>query len=298
MPLCPRIHFYEINDQSWLPPYIRQKVQSCLTLAWTLKLPLIQSLSPAQLVSSTLLRVLAGDVTKYTFVDFCAGAGGPTPTIERDLNRRLTRSSGVGGRERAADGKGEWKTDPGVQFLLTDIHPHLEAWEEAAKKSDHLGFIRESVDAANAPRDLIDAQGKKVFRLFNLAFHHFDDPLARQILKNTIETADGFGIFELQDRTVSSLLTIFIMGLLFVLITPIFFWRSPGHLLFHYIIPVIPVVLIFDGYISSLRTRSVDEVLGLLDGKAAQTAGWKFTSGSEMHTWPIGHMIWIVGVKQ
>ncbi|KAI9758064.1 MAG: hypothetical protein M4579_003195 [Chaenotheca gracillima] len=293
MPLCARIHFLELNDQTWVPPYIRQKVQDCLTLAWTLKLPLIQSSSPAQLVSSTLLRILGRNVTDYVFVDFCAGAGGPTPTIERLLNRQLPPTA-----KRAPQAKSS-KEPEAVRFLLTDLHPHIEAWEEAAKKSDNMGFVRESVDAANAPRDLLaSAQGdKKVFRLFNLAFHHFDDPLAAKILNNTLETADGFGIFELQDRTPSSLTTIFFMGLLFTLITPIFFWRSPGHLLFTYIIPIIPVILIFDGYISSLRTRSPEEVMGLLNNKIS-TANWDIRSGSEMHTWPLGHMIWIVGVKK
>lgn len=93
-----------------------------------------------------------------------------------------------------------------VDFILTDLHPHIDAWSAAAKKSEHLGYVPESVDASNAPKDLIDraeksSEGpvtvpknqKQVFRLFNLAFHHFDDELAAQILRNTLETADGFG---------------------------------------------------------------------------------------------------------
>jgi hypothetical protein len=53
------------------------------------------------------------------------------------------------------------------------------------------------VDAARVPRDLIGRyrrEGKKVFRLFNLAFHHFDDELARRILRDTVDGGDaGFG---------------------------------------------------------------------------------------------------------
>ncbi len=85
-----------------------------------------------------------------------------------------------------------------VQFVLTDLHPHLDAWRAAAKKSGNLTFIADSVDAANAPKDLLAGlegprtKKKKVFRLFNLAFHHFDDGLAAQILRNTLETAEGF----------------------------------------------------------------------------------------------------------
>lgn len=159
-------------------------------------MPFLQASSPAALVASTLRRVLPGkdNVTKYTFVDFCAGAGGPTPEVERILNAQLLEES-----EFAAEG-GERKRNAHeragpVQFVLTDLHPHLDAWTTAAKKSENLTFIAKSVDAANAPRALLgnDEGEKKVFRLFNLAFHHFDDPLAAEILRNTLETADGFG---------------------------------------------------------------------------------------------------------
>lgn len=82
-----------------------------------------------------------------------------------------------------------------VKFVLTDIHPHIPDWTEAAKRSEHLSFVAEPVDAANAPRSLEGnkGEGKKIFRLYNLAFHHFEDKLGMDILRNTIETADGFG---------------------------------------------------------------------------------------------------------
>ena len=182
--------------------------------------------------------------------------------------------------------------------MLTDIHPHLEAWTEAAKKSDHLHYVARSVDAGNAPRDLLASRGEgKVFRMFNLAFHHFDDELADKILRNSMDTAEGFGIFELQARTVSSLLMVLLIGPLMMVITPFYFWRSPGHLFFTYVVPVIPFVLVADGIVSSLRTRSAEEVMAMV-GKGRGVEGWRFESGSECHTWPIGEMSWIVGLRQ
>ena len=83
-----------------------------------------------------------------------------------------------------------------VRFVLTDLHPHEENWRRAAERSANIGYEASSVDAANVPPAMLDGykkDGKKVFRLFNLAFHHFDDPLAKAILKNTVETSDGFG---------------------------------------------------------------------------------------------------------
>jgi len=127
-------------------------------------------------------------------VDFCAGAGGPTPAVERILNAQLEAEAEAERNAGKRVGKGGGKGP--VQFVLTDLHPHLEAWRAAAAKSENLTFVAEAVDAASAPTGLLGEGGKgerKVFRLFNLAFHHFDDALAAEILRNTLETADGFG---------------------------------------------------------------------------------------------------------
>lgn len=153
-------------------------------------------------------------MSRFTYIDFCAGAGGPTPFIERALNSQLAHtnapSAKVNGVDDAAsdttpsyaavaDPKTETASDDGaVDFVLTDLHPHVESWEAASKKSDRLTYVSRPVDAANAPAELLRQYAQKgnkkgIFRLFNLAFHHFDDDLARAILKNTIETSDGFG---------------------------------------------------------------------------------------------------------
>jgi hypothetical protein len=87
------------------------------------------------------------------------------------------------------------------------------------------------------------------------------------------------------------------MGLLMFLITPFYFWRSPGHLFFTYIIPIIPFVLVFDGYISSLRTRNSSEVQALMKECGASCDGWIVRNGQEQHTWPTGYMTWVIGVK-
>ena len=131
--------------------------------------------------------MIPANIGGYTFVDFCAGAGGPTPVLEQILNREIA--------VRTIE-DGEDKEPAQVQFLLTDLYPHIHAWQAAARRSDNLGFIKEPVNALAAPRKLLmeKAKGKKIFRMFNLCFHHFDDPAAKQILRDAIEHADGFGL--------------------------------------------------------------------------------------------------------
>jgi hypothetical protein len=179
-------------------------VQSALTLAWTFYLPPLQKSSPANLVSTLLSRLLGTSISEYTFVDFCAGAGGPTPFIERELNRQLKDKANTT-PERSNGITGITGITNGVKFVLTDLHPHIEAWTEAASRSENLAFVADGVDAANAPTNLLQnatragepveagTEGRKVFRLYNLAFHHFNDDLGGRILENTLDTADGFG---------------------------------------------------------------------------------------------------------
>lgn len=156
-------------------------MQDYLTLGWINKFPIIQPTSPAALVSRILSTVLGPRLSEYAYVDFASGAGGPTPYIENHLNSGL----------RAAG-----KED--VKFVLTDISPHVSAWDTIARKSKSISYIPQSVDATNAPtadsllKDVPGVQGKKVMRLFSLSFHHFDDDLASRVLENTVETSDGF----------------------------------------------------------------------------------------------------------
>jgi len=183
------------------PQYLRQKVQSCLTLCWTFRVPVLQKASPAQLTASTLYRTLSDHVTTYTYVDFCAGAGGPTPFIEKDLNAQLSSRAPSSPFTTSVNSKGLVPSSPrnptpqvgAVKFVLTDLHPHIPDWTEYSKRSENLSFVSEPVDAANAPASLNGKDGNKIFRLYNLAFHHFEDKLGMAILRNTLDTADGFG---------------------------------------------------------------------------------------------------------
>lgn len=156
-------------------------MQDALTLAWINKFPILQTNAPCDIAARTLLAVLKNRISNYVYVDFASGAGGPTPFIEKQLNAQLRR-----------DGKQE------VDFVLSDISPHVQAWKQACKRSDNLHYIPASVDASAASpakellKNVPNTNNKGVMRLFSLAFHHFDDVLASNILKNTLETSDGF----------------------------------------------------------------------------------------------------------
>jgi hypothetical protein len=130
------------------------------------------------MTAEILIQHLDKSLSSHTFIDFCAGGGGPTPRIERAINKHLVETG-----------------QSPVDFVLTDLHPNVDSWAKASARSPHVRFMPDPVDASAVQESLVEQysmNGRMVFRLFNLAFHHFEDPLAKAILKNTVETSQGF----------------------------------------------------------------------------------------------------------
>ncbi|KAI4205544.1 MAG: hypothetical protein LQ350_000323 [Teloschistes chrysophthalmus] len=349
-PLLPRIHFYEIDDQSWFPSFLREKVQAALTLLWTDYLPPFQWISPASLVMKNLQSILGPSIKDYTFIDFCSGAGGPTPEFEREVNQALrlglvdedrtsntnavkttttttttskrkdvhAAASATSNGTPISSHNDSSSEDPSVDFILTDLFPHIPSWSLACARSPHLHYIPRPINATSTPPNLLSLthrplpqqppttsspRNRKPFHLFSLAFHHFPNPPARAVLQNTLHHASGFAILELQSRTPSSLLTALCLGPLLWLVSWYQFWGDWTHLFFTYIIPIVPVVVVFDGLVSCMRMRDRGEILRLIEECDAREGrgwreGWRFESGRAWHTWPIGEATWFVGIKE
>lgn len=253
-----------------------------------------------------------------TVVDFCSGSGGPASVIEKTINRARLKLN----------------QDP-VHFVLSDLFPPVEHWVALVEQSVNLGFITQPVDAIDPPAAAmsnrpLDSQPSsstaprtKVFRLYCLSFHHFDDDAAMEILVNTMATADGFAVIELQERRISSLILMVFQCLFSFIVQLIWFWRRPLNLLYTYFVPVLPFIMGFDGVVSSLRTRTLEELLDLVIASQAakfdaetilssrprrsrirneqlrpiQLKGWNFRGGRKMHTFPFGYMTWFVGTR-
>lgn len=136
------------------------------------------------------------------------------------------------------------------------------------------------------------------------------------MLQSTLDTSDGFAIVELQDRHLSSLILMLLDYFLVYVATLFWFWRDPIQLLLTYIVPIMPFIMAFDGVVSSLRTRTFEEILQIMpldengyeycieqdeEGRyevVAYNGDWVFKAGEEMHTWPLGYMNWVIGYKR
>lgn len=302
-----------------------------------MQLPGLQRLgSPASIVAKILANELGPHVTDYVFVDYCAGGGGPTPFIERYLNSQhkndgnddglAPRSQGkpTNGGGAAANGtkrkpQRQQQQQQPVHFVLTDLHPHIPNWCRAAAASPQIHYAPRAIDASASPPDLLSTvepplpsssssfssspSPPRTFRTFNLAFHHLPTPLASSVLADTLATSSGFAIFELQDRHLRSFLAVCLLGLGVLVFAPYFAWRwrSPGTLFWCWVVPVLPIVLVWDGWMSSVRTRTVEEITDMMAGcgvGADVVKKWETRTGRVTHLPPFADVNWIVATKR
>jgi len=240
-----RIQFIELHEQSWFPSSLRDFVTDALQFGFNLlKLyapiaPLLQSV-----LDSTGSRMAAGQ----SIVDMCSGGGGPW----LDLCRKLHGNP------------------PGLHIWLTDKYPNLGAFQKVRAASENqITFYPDSVEAMNVPREL------KGLRTMFTSFHHFAPDEARAILQNAVDAGEAVGIFEIARRAWSTIGLTFAFVLMLFVCTPLIRPFRWSRLLWTYLVPIIPVVLLFDGVVSCLRTYRPHELREMVEKLSASKYRWE-----------------------
>jgi hypothetical protein len=254
-----RIQFIELHEQSWIPPTLRNDITDALQCGSQV----LKAYAPIFLILQQAL-----EATQSTaIVDLCSGGGGPW----LDLSQKLKQNTAA------------------YRICLTDKFPNLVAFENLkAASANGIDFYRSSVDALKVP---IELDG---FRTMFSSFHHFPPAQARAILQNAIDARQGIGIFEITSRTASAMTMMFLWFL-----TPIAFAPSIrpfrwSRLLYTYLFPIVPLVLLFDGLVSCLRTYRTQELRELIAELAGSEYWWEIgersgTFGSLPVTYLIGY---------
>nr|WP_299488757.1 hypothetical protein [uncultured Allomuricauda sp.] len=224
-----RLHLFEFEDQKWFPSFLRDYGTDFLQF-------LSNKVKLYKPVVSVLERGLRASGTN-TIVDLGSGGGGGLLWLNSELIR----------------------TNPNLKIVLTDFYPNLRAFEYTQKQADNFEFIATSIDARNVPESL------KGFRTQFLSLHHFKPKDARQILQNALNSNSVIGIFEGQERSIPSILAMLFSPISVLLTTPFIRPFKIGRLIFTYLIPVVPLFVLWDGVVSSLRTYSVKEMNALVD---------------------------------
>jgi hypothetical protein len=225
-----RARFFEFHDQPWFPKTIRDGVTDALQFILSLG-GVYRSIAPR--LSEAIEVCWAERV-----VDLCSGGGGPWMWLRRSVS--------------VANGRP-------VMVYLTDKYPNISAFDSAEEKTGgQIAFYSQSVDASNLPAELWG------FRTLFTSFHHFAPDEAVAILQNAVDSGQGIGIFEAPRRHPLTILATVLMLLGGFLTAPFIRPFSILRLFWTYVIPVIPLVLLFDGVVSCLRAYSQNELAELV----------------------------------
>ena len=153
---------------------------------------------------------------------------------------------------------------------MTDKYPNLEALESNGGTGTNVTYLTTPIDAAAVPMSL------KGFRILFTSFHHFRPAAARAILTNAMDSEEGIGIFEYTERN-------WLIWGLPTLLIPLFIWLCTPFIrpfrwrrvLWTYLVPVVPFVALWDGFVSNLRSYSVEELNDLVERITCDRYEWQ-----------------------
>ena len=237
----PRLHLFEIADQSWCPRILREGLTDYLRqLEWGFR--------PYDLLLPRLRAALAR-CDEERVLDLCSGAGGPWLPL-------------LSSWEKSGGGP--------LEVQLSDQRPSPESWSRAAQASH--GAIRpipQPIDARNVPKDIPG------FRTLFAAFHHFRPEEGLEIIRDAVRQKRGIAIFEVTQRTPRGILVACFAWLLVMIFTPLIRPVKLSRQVLTYLIPLIPALVTWDGLVSSLRSYTADEFGELVRQAGGDVYDWE-----------------------
>lgn len=226
-----RMQLIEIHDQPWFPGFLRDQVTDALQL--------ILHLGNSYQSIVGRLRQAVQNSGAHQILDLCSGAGGPWLWLYKRFDRQDSST---------------------VPVFLTDKYPNAPAFARAQIASRNaIHFHAGPVNVTEVPPDLDG------FRTLFTSFHHFPPQQAQAILQDAVDRHRGIGIFEVSERRLLTILLTFVVPIAALLVTPFLRPFRWSRLLWTYVIPIVPLVLWFDGIVSCLRVYSPRELAELTE---------------------------------
>lgn len=220
-----RFHALEWEDLQWFPKPWRDYGTDFLQFI-AVKFDIYKDVVP--LIDDVLKR--SG---KQEFVDCASGGGGGIVNIAKTL------------KSNSND----------LVITLTDYYPNMAAFERTKNAVPEVfQYEKDSINAMDMP-----ARYKGTFRTMFSGFHHFRPDGAKKILQNAVDTNSPIAIFEVVGRNASSIFSMVFVILNVLLFTPFIRPVRWQVLPFIYLIPIVPLYILWDGVASILRTYSEEE---------------------------------------
>ena len=225
-----RLQLFEILDQAWCPQAVRHGATDYLEA-------ITSRGNVYRAIQEELFRAIM-DCRAERVIDLCSGGGGPW--LSPEWRAALIKHAPL-------------------TVVLTDKFPS-DVLSARLGADPYLSCANFPVDAAKVPESL------KGFRTIFSSFHHFPDNVARDVLGDAVRCGDGFAMAEVTSRTPRAFATMFLMPVFAWLLAPFarpFRW---SRLVLTYLLPFIPLVVLWDGLVSCCRTRTPQELMALTAG--------------------------------
>jgi len=246
-----RIRLPEITDQRWCPRLFRDTMTDILRFT-SVKTNMYGPIVPR-------LRAALQTLSCHDILDLCSGGTGPILLIQEQLDRQHYP----------------------FRVILSDKFPNITAFEQAVEASHcSVSFIKEPVDATSVP------EGLSGFRTLFSSFHHFRPAEAKGILEDAARRREGIGIFEFTGRNPGIFLIMLLSPLYFLPFMPFikpFSWKK---MFWTYVVPLIPLLGIWEGLASNMRTYSPEELRQLVGDIDVDDYTWDI--GIVQGTWDLG----------
>jgi len=259
-----RVQLFEFGDLAWVPQTFHHVETDFLQFYYTL----FNLYGP---VYEKILLVLR-ESGQNAIVDLCSGGGGPVVRLRQYLDKHNLVQTTI---------------------TLTDINPNLPAFENLAKQFPQqiIGHTT-PVDATNVPSEL------KGMRTFFTSFHHFPaENTATKLLQDAVDSQMPIGIFEVSERSFSSVSYALLSALVLpLLLVPQMRPFTLGKLFFIYVLPVIPIMMAWDYLISCFRTYSLKELKEIISRLHAPDYHWEIGKKAGWHG--LYHITYLIGYKK
>lgn len=226
-----RRHLFEFHEMDFFPSQLRDYCTDILSyFAGTTKV--------YQVIAEKLWEAVACSHAT-NILDLCSG--GATPILS--VQEKLLSNSHV------------------VPVFISDKSPNLSAFRHLEQLTKgRVSAVFTSVDAMNVPSNI------NGFRTLFTSFHHFNVHDGEKIILDAIKNNQGIGIFEYTERNFLLWGSVLLVLPFYILcITPFvrpFSWK---RLFWTYFVPIIPAILVWDGFVSCLRTYSPVELTKMVE---------------------------------
>jgi hypothetical protein len=249
-----RRQVFEFMDLPWFPSLLRDFMTDYLRHACRV-LRIYEPFAP-------LLRHALQETKSLAIVDLCSGAGGGVVDLLPALGSE-------------------------VRVTLTDLYPNLGAFAALADAEGRIRHEPTPVDATSVPAHLAGVR-----TLFS-CFHHFPPPLAHAILADATRSRAAICVCETTGRSWRNLASMLTVPFLVLAVTPLIRPFRWSRLLWTYLVPLVPLLILWDGMMSCLRTYAPSE----LEALARDLEGFHWRAGTLRHASGV-ELTYLVGLPE